>query len=68
MQPGPDTGVDTLHKVETPEPLGAREGPGAPRVEGENEGERRKGRKKGEKKGKKGEKEKKIGGKREEKG
>ena len=28
QQPGPDTGVDTLHKVEGPGPLG---GPGGPR-------------------------------------
>ena len=47
---GPDTGVDTLHKVEGPGPLG---GPG---VSGPTKGRRRKMREQGKKKEKKGKK------------
>ena len=47
---GPDTGVDNLHKVEGPGPLG---GPGGP---GPSKGRRRKVKEKGEKRGKRREK------------
>ena len=54
-QSGPDTGVDNLHKVEGPGPLGGPGGPGPPK--GRRRRVKEKGEK-GEKKGKKGEKEK----------
>ena len=47
MRSGPDTGVDTLHKVEGPGAFGAREGPGPLRIIEEKE---RKGREKEKKK------------------
>ena len=52
-QAGPDTGVDTFHKVEGPGRLGGPEGPRSPR---DNRRKREKRERKGEKEEKRGEK------------